>query len=410
MSSRSVPSGSPDREARRARWATAAMFATNGAVFANVVPRYPDIVARLHLDEAAFGTAVAGYGLGAVLAGLVAAALVNRFGSARVAVGGTLAVAANLVLVGAAPSWLLLALALALAGALDSVTDIAENAQGLRVERHYGRSILNSMHATWSIGAVVGGVMGSAAAGLGVPLVPHLAVAAGTAIALALLVRTRLLPGPDPDPSPTAAAVAHDEAAPSRRRRRWGLLGRLLALAVVGSMAQGIEDLTSTWSALYLREDLGAAAVVGGLGFVALQGLQTVGRLVGDRAVTAWGDRSVARGGAALAAAAMGLALVVGSPLLTIAAFGVVGLGIGTLIPASLRAADDIPGLPRGLGLSIIGMGFRITLLASPLAMGVLAQWQGLGAVITVVPLAAVVVLLLAGALPGRVRSGRAGP
>lgn len=410
MSSRSVPSGSPDRRARRARWATAAMFATNGAVFANVVPRYPDIVARLHLDEAAFGTAVAGYGLGAVLAGLVAAALVNRFGSARVAVGGTLAVAANLVLVGAAPSWLLLALALALAGALDSVTDIAENAQGLRVERHYGRSILNSMHATWSIGAVVGGAMGSAAAGLGVPLVPHLAVAAATAIALALLVRTRLLPGPDPDPSPTAAAVAHDEAAPSRRRRRWGLLGRLLALAVVGSMAQGIEDLTSTWSALYLREDLGAAAVVGGLGFVALQGLQTVGRLVGDRAVTAWGDRSVARGGAALAAAAMGLALVLGSPLLTIAAFGVVGLGIGTLIPASLRAADDIPGLPRGLGLSIIGMGFRITLLASPLAMGVLAQRQGLGAVIAVVPLAAFVVLLLAGALPGRVRSGRAGP
>ncbi|WP_369818802.1 MFS transporter [Phycicoccus sp. Root563] len=175
-------------------------------------------------------------------------------------------------------------------------------------------------------------------------------------------------------------------------------------------MAQGIEDLTSTWSALYLREDLGAAAVVGGLGFVALQGLQTVGRLVGDRAVTAWGDRSVARAGAALAAAAMGLALVVGSPLLTIAAFGVVGLGIGTLIPASLRAADDIPGLPRGLGLSIIGMGFRITLLASPLAMGVLAQRQGLGAVIAVVPLAAVVVLLLAGALPGRVRSGRAGP
>nr|WP_162254774.1 MFS transporter [Phycicoccus sp. Root563] len=99
-----------------------------------------------------------------------------------------------------------------------------------------------------------------------------------------------------------------------------------------------------------------------------------------------------------------------GSPLLTIAAFGVVGLGIGTLIPASLRAADDIPGLPRGLGLSIIGMGFRITLLASPLAMGVLAQRQGLGAVIAVVPLAAVVVLLLAGALPGRVRSGRAGP
>ncbi|WP_406832113.1 MFS transporter [Pedococcus sp. KACC 23699] len=405
MSSLSGPDDGPEPVVRRARWATAAMFATNGAVFANVVPRYPDIVAALDLDKAAFGTAVAAYGLGAVLAGLVAAALVNRFGSARVAVWGTLAVAANLVLVGAAPSWLLLALALGLAGALDSVTDIAENAQGLRVERLHGRSILNSMHATWSIGAVVGGAMGSAAAGLDVPLVPHLAVAAATAIAVALVARPRLLPGRDPAPGPDPAAATDPAARSGRGRRQLGLVGLLAALAVVGSMAQGIEDLTSTWSALYLREDLGAAAVVGGLGFVALQSLQTVGRLVGDRAVTAWGDRAVARAGAALAAAAMGLALLVGSPGLTVAAFGVVGLGIGTLIPSSLRAADGIVGLPRGLGLSIIGMGFRVTLLASPLAMGVLAQRQGLGAVITVVPVAALVVLVLAGALPGRPRS-----
>ena len=377
------------------------MFATNGAVFANVVPRYPDIVARLGLDETAFGTAVAGYGLGAVLAGLLAAPLVNRFGSARVAVGGTLAVAANLVLVGAAPSWLLLVLALGLAGALDSVTDIAENAQGLRVERHYGRSVLNSMHATWSIGAVVGGAMGSAAAGLSVPLVPHLAVAAATAVALALVVRSRLLPGPDPAPVRESMPPVDASGAPrSRGRRQWGLVVRLLALAVVASMAQGIEDLTSTWSALYLRDELGTAAVVGGLGFVALQGMQTVGRLAGDRAVTAWGDRTVARTGAALAAAAMGPALLSGSSVLTIAAFGVVGLGIGTLIPASLRAADDLPGLPRGLGLSIIGLGLRVTLLASPLAMGALAQRQGLGAVMAAIPVAALLVLLLAPALP----------
>ncbi len=405
VSSEPVPSERPDEATHRARWAIAAMFATNGAVFANVVPRYPDIVARLRLDEAAFGTAVAGYGLGAVLAGLLAAPLVSRFGSARVAVGGTLAVAANLVLVGAAPSWLLLVLALGLAGALDSVTDIAENAQGLRVERGYGRSVLNSMHATWSIGAVVGGTMGSAAAGLGVALVPHLALAAVTAVALTLVVRSRLLPGVDPAPTrmPTSR-TEHAVALPSRGRTRLGLVVRLLALAVVGSMAQGIEDLTSTWSALYLREELGAAAVVGGLGFVALQGLQTVGRLVGDRAVTAWGDRAVARTGGAVAAAAMGLALLSGSAALTVVALGVVGLGIGTLIPAALRAADDLPGLPRGLGLSVIGMGFRLTLLVSPLAMGALAQRQGLGAVMVVIPVAAVLVLLLAPALPTRTR------
>jgi hypothetical protein len=40
---------------------------------------------------------------------------------------------------------------------------------------------------------------------------------------------------------------------------------------------------------------------VGGLGFIAVQTCQTVGRLLGDPAVTRFGDRAVARAGAGLA-------------------------------------------------------------------------------------------------------------
>ena len=81
------------------------------------------------------------------------------------------------MLLGLAPSWSALAAVLFVAGALDSIADAAENAHGLRVERLYRRSILNSMHGVWSIGAVVGGSMGAAAIGVGIPLVWHLAIA-----------------------------------------------------------------------------------------------------------------------------------------------------------------------------------------------------------------------------------------
>jgi hypothetical protein len=60
-------------------------------------------------------------------------------------------------------------MALFLVGALDSIVDVAQNAHGLRVQRLYGRSIVNSLHGLWSIGAVLGGLMGSAAAGLSLP-------------------------------------------------------------------------------------------------------------------------------------------------------------------------------------------------------------------------------------------------
>src|SRR4051794_41901103 len=70
--------GRPGRTERRARIAVAAVFLTNGAVFANLLPRYPEIKASLELGNAQLGTAVAAFPFGAPLAGLTASALVRR--------------------------------------------------------------------------------------------------------------------------------------------------------------------------------------------------------------------------------------------------------------------------------------------------------------------------------------------
>ena len=40
----------------------------------------------------------------------------------------------------------------------------------MRVERRYRRSIMNSYHGWWSLGAVLGGLLGAAAAQVGLPL------------------------------------------------------------------------------------------------------------------------------------------------------------------------------------------------------------------------------------------------
>nr|BFE79579.1 hypothetical protein GCM10020093_021800 [Planobispora longispora] len=154
----------PTRQARRARAAVAALFLTNGAVFFNLVPRYPQIKADLEISNVVLGTALAGYPIGALLAGLLAGAAVRRFGSARVAAFGILLTTIAILAVPVAPNWIALGGALCVAGALDAVVDVAQNAHGLRVQRLYRRSIVNSLHGLWSVGAVLGGLMGSAAA------------------------------------------------------------------------------------------------------------------------------------------------------------------------------------------------------------------------------------------------------
>ena len=57
---------------RRARIATAALFLTNGALFANLLPRYPEIKTDLQLSNAVYGAAIAAFSGGALVAGLTA--------------------------------------------------------------------------------------------------------------------------------------------------------------------------------------------------------------------------------------------------------------------------------------------------------------------------------------------------
>ena len=150
-------------ELRHARVAVSVLFFTNGALFAGLLPRYPEVIENLQLSNTAFGIAVAAFPFGALIAGLSAGALVRRFGSSRIAVAATLLSAVALLVAGSGANWFILAAGMLGAGAMDSITDVAQKSHGLRVQRLYQRSILNSFHAIWSFGAVTGGALGAAA-------------------------------------------------------------------------------------------------------------------------------------------------------------------------------------------------------------------------------------------------------
>lgn len=109
------------------------MFLANGLGFANLVPRFPEIVEELGLSKSAFGQAVAAASVGALVAGLAASWLISRLTSAKVASLGMLVVALALLGAGLARSWLVLAVCLLVVGGTDSIVDVAQNAHGLRV-------------------------------------------------------------------------------------------------------------------------------------------------------------------------------------------------------------------------------------------------------------------------------------
>jgi len=401
----SIRRSTPDRATRRARIAVSALFLTNGALFANILPRYPEIKSALGLDNVGYGLAIAAFPAGAIAAGLLAAVLIRRFGSGRMAVFGTVFTALGLLAAALAPSGLLFAVALLIGGASDAITDVAQNAHGLRVQRRYGRSIINGFHAIWSIGAVLGGGMAAAAIALQLPLGVHLGISTVVFAIVALVALRFCLPGRDEDDAEAdAEATAEPAELKSALRRAVSprLVMILIALTLIAMAGAVAEDAGNSWATLYLGESLGAAAAIAPLGFIALVGAQFIGRMLGDGMTDRFGQRAVARVGGLIAAVGMTLALIFPSVPGTIAGFAAVGFGIATLIPAAMHAADELPGLRPGVGLTIVSWLLRLGFLLSPPFVGFIAETESLRAGLIVAPAAALVAVLLAGVLASR--------
>ncbi|WP_046469594.1 MFS transporter [Allosalinactinospora lopnorensis] len=389
----------PDTTARRGRLAVGGLFLVNGFGYTNVVPWIPWIKNQLELSNTALGTAIAAMPFGALLTGMLAGPLISRLGSGRTAVASGLLLAWVLPLLALAPGWGALAAALFAIGCADAWMDAAMNSHGLRVQRRYGRTIINTFHAVWSIAAVGGGLLGAGMAGAGVPLLAHLTAVAVISAGVTLVAARHLLPGPE-------HAERDDGTAPpdSGRPPRPPLRGLLLplALGVLLMMAGGIEDSAASWGAVYMRYELGAAAFVAGLPFVACQAMMTVGRLTGDRLTDRFGAVTVARSGALLTAVGLGTALLLPGPATAIAGFGLLGLGVATLFPLTLAAAGNVPGVRSGDGVTLVAWLGRLGFLGFPPLVGVVADTTSLGTGLWVVPAGGLVAVVLAGALRPR--------
>ena len=385
---------------RRARVAVAALFLTNGAIFANLLPRYPEIKADLHLSNAVYGAAIAAFSGGALVAGLAAGTLIRRFHSSRVAVFGTIGIAVFAVIAGLATTPLVLAAALFVAGASDAITDVAQNAHGLRVQRNYGRSIINSLHAVWAVGAILGGLMGAGAIAVHMSRSTHLTIAAVVFSAVVVIAYPYLLRGPDHDDHPSAGSAGGGGVGIA-------VYATLVALVVIAIAGATVEDAGSSWATLYLRDSLGAPGALAAFGYVALVGFMFIGRLVGDRLVDRFGERAVARAGGFVAAAGMGAALALPSVPGTIAGFAAAGLGVATLIPAAMHGADQLPAMRPGTGLTAVTWLMRVGFFGAPLLVGIVADATSLRVGLLSVPVAGVVVIALAGALSARRQPSR---
>ena len=214
-----------------ARLAVSVIFLTNGALIASWFARIPDVKHQLGLGEGTFSLALLSMAVGALIAQPAAGWVIGRLGSRVVTSVMALLFCAALVLPGFATSLPFLMLALLLVGASNGALDVAMNAQAALVEHQYGRSIMNSFHALWSVGGLTGAAIGGLLASRGLPVSTHLMIVAAVG-AIAMLVATRGLVKDGPTPAAHGPAFA----LPTAPCCRWALSPCLRSSAKVRSV------------------------------------------------------------------------------------------------------------------------------------------------------------------------------
>lgn len=371
------------------------MFVANGVSLSNLVPWYPIIKGDLGMSNTLFGVAVAGFPLGALGFGMLSGPLIARFGSKQTTAVFGVVMASVLPWIAIAPTFWTLAPALIAMGSADAIMDAAMNAHGLRVQRRYERSIINSFHGLWSLGAVVGGLLGSLAIGAGLARPLHLTIVAIMVTVVSVLGSRWMLPGAENTERVDEVDGASGGLVAAMRVAPFVLLG----LGVIMMASTALEDTASTWSGVYLRDVVGAPAATLGLGFVASQALMFVGRVSGDRVVDRFGPSRVARAGLLLSA--VGISIVVLSTSLpgVLVGFALSGLGASTIYPLGVAAAAEIPGVRSGDGITLVTWLARVGFLAVPPAIGAVADAASLPIALTMVVVAAFGGSFLAGLL-----------
>jgi predicted MFS family arabinose efflux permease len=345
---------------RRARSATAAVFAVHGCVIGSFAARIPWIASHVGVGVGRLGVALLMPGIGALVAMPFSGRLAHRYALRPFATATIVAWCVCLVLPPLPGSLGLLCVVLLLFGAAAGLSDMAMNAEGVLVEKLYGRSVMSGFHGFWSVGVLAGSAVSALAAHASVDARLQFTVQAVVLAAVAAAASRLLLN----DPTASEAPAPPHFALPTRPVVLIGLVG---LCAVFG------EQAGTDWSALYIRRELGGSASVAALAVSAFAVTMAAARLLGDRVIQRLGPVTTVRlSGSCAAAGALAIVLAPGLAA-GLAGFALLGIGVALVVPLVFAAAGRVGPHPARSIAGVAGIAYASGLVAPGIIGGIAA-------------------------------------
>ena len=349
------------------RTALMVFFLVMGIIFASWAIRIPDVKAALHLSDAELGGLLFGAPLGQLAAIVPSAWLIGRIRSRRTVILGMLLMPAALVSLSLASGHVSLFVCLLFFGFADNMLNIALNSQAVGVETLYGRSIMATFHGMWSLGGVIGGVVGAILAPLGIPPFHHFCLIAALAVGVLASLRSWTLP---------REVRVGRKVEQARRPVRFDVYLAALGVIAFGSMAT--EGAMYDWSSVYFAQVVQPEERLVRVGYVACMSAMVLGRLMADGLINRHGVAPVLQLSGACISGGMALSLIWPDLACATAGFALVGFGMASIVPICYSLAGKSSRVPPQVAISLVSSISFFGFLACPPVVGFLSHLAGL--------------------------------
>ena len=352
-------------------------FAVFGAQWGAWQAVVPDLAAHYGLSTGPLGAILTAGFVVAMPAMIGVGRLVDRVGAGRGMAIPAAAMAVGLVTIGLLPSMPAFVAGVVLVAAGSGAYDVAINGAAMGHATWSRPARLTLLHAAFSGGGVVGALAGGVLASSSIPFqLVYVVVAAGLVVLALVAARQPWRASHGSAGVPRSIALA------------------MLPLAALAALAFLAEGSIETWSAIYLRVELGAAAFVGALGPAAFHAAMLAGRLVGAGVAHRLGSSRTLLVASTLTVGGMSAALLVPEPGTAIPGLAIAALGASFVVPVVVSLAARRAGAHAGRAASyVLSLGYA-GFLVGPSLVGIVGEIAGLRAALVVVPLAAGLVSL----------------
>lgn len=385
----------------RRRNALFLLFALPGVGISSWVTRTPDVRDLLEASTAQMGFILFGLSIGSMIGILSSGPLVARLGTRTVIALGTVSVAAGVALVGIGAALghdPLVGIGLGLFGLGMGGGEIALNVDGAEVEKSLGKAFLPLVHGFFSLGTVLGAVVGMMLTAAEFPVAIHLG-AVGVVVLVALAASIRFIPN---GVGRTISAEATEHVPPRRPVWRDGNLLLIGVIILALAMAEGTAN---DWLPLVMVDGHGFDAELGSAMYAVFAASMTLGRFIGGGFVDRFGRVAVLAASSILGATGIAVVIFVDHQLAAGAAVVLWGLGASLGFPVALSAAGDGGENTAGRVAFAATIGY-VAFLVGPPILGLIGEEFGLRrALIVVLGLVAIAVFFAPAARPRRTRT-----